>query len=147
MPIFVTEGNVTWKNYAEAKSQVAQKGTDVAIFAVGSMFETGKKAVAQLAEKGIVATLVNPVFVSGVDKQLVDDLKTNHKLFVTLEEGILEGGFGQKIASYLGDSDVKVKNFGLEKSFFGDFDPHQLLAENGLTAQSVVSYVEKALQK
>ena len=147
VPIFVTEGNVTWQNYAEAKSQVVQKGTDVAIFAVGSTFETGKKAVAQLAEKGIVATLVNPVFVSGVDKQLVDDLKTNHKLFVTLEEGILEGGFGQKIASYLGDSDVKVKNFGLEKSFFGDFDPHQLLAENGLTVQSVVSYVEKALQK
>ncbi|MGN1041014.1 MAG: hypothetical protein ACI4QL_06275, partial [Candidatus Fimimonas sp.] len=75
------------------------------------------------------------------------ELKATHKLFVTLEEGILEGGFGQKIASYLGDSDVKVKNFGLEKSFFGDFDPRQLLEQNGLTSQSVVSYVEKTLQK
>lgn len=147
VPVLVTEGEVTPQNYAEARSQVVQKGSDVAIFAVGSTFETGKKAAIQLAEKGIAATLVNPVFVSGVDTLLVDELKATHKLFVTLEEGILEGGFGQKIASYLGDSDVKVKNFGLEKSFFGDFDPRQLLEQNGLTAQSVVSYVENALQK
>lgn len=142
VPVFVTNGNAQPQNYSEInKSQVIKHGKDVAVFAVGSMFETGKKAVEKLEEKGIFATLVNPVFVSGIDAELLDELKNNHKLVVTLEEGIIEGGYGQKIASYLGDSDVKVKNFGLGKSFFGDFNPQQLLEENGLTEQNIVNYI------
>ena len=148
VPIIVTHGEKIGADFSKInKSQVVRQGHDVAIFAVGSMMHLGTSAVEQLAEKGISATLINPVYLSGLDEELLNTLSHSHSLIVTLEEGILEGGYGQKIASYYGDTDVKVKNFGLQKSFFGDFDPDQLLQDNGLTADNVVNYVVETLGK
>ena len=76
-----------------------------------------------------------------MDEKLLNELAETHSLIVTVEEGILDGGYGQKVASLLGDKDVKVKNFGLEKSFFGDFVPDELLASNGLTAEQIAAYI------
>lgn len=148
VPMSVRHGKDPKQNYALLnKSLIAKQGRDVAIFAVGSMFGLGEQVVSKLAEKGISATLVNPVFLSGLDCALLNELQRTHKLFVTVEEGILEGGYGQKIASYFGDSDVAVKNFGLEKSFFGDYDPQTLLKQNKLTVEDITDYVVKKLNK
>lgn len=147
VPMIVTSRNVPKQDYSLLKSQVAKRGVNVAVFAVGSMFDLGEKVVSNLAAQGINATLVNPVFLSGLDTDLLNELKADHQLIVTLEEGILEGGYGQKIAGYFGDNDIKVKNFGLQKSFFGDFDPETLLKQNGLTEQNISEYILKTLQK
>ncbi|MGN1059010.1 MAG: 1-deoxy-D-xylulose-5-phosphate synthase, partial [Clostridia bacterium] len=125
------------------KSKVIKEGRDVAVIAVGSLFPLGEAVVRTLAEKNIDATLINPVFLSGLDTDLLEKLKEQHSLVVTMEEGILEGGYGQKIAAYYGDSDMKVKTFGLSKSFFGDFNPEELLRENNLTEDAIVDYIVK----
>lgn len=149
VPYFVTDGAsyFTPQNYAfENKSCVVKRGGGVAIFAVGSLFPLAQKVADVLAKNGIFATLINPVYISGIDCDLLDDLQKDHRLVVTMEEGILEGGYGQKLAGYLGDSDVQVKNFGLKKSFFGDFDPQQLLEENDLTEQAISAYIIDKMQ-
>lgn len=148
VPLFVVHGKASGADYAQLnRSQVVQSGKDVAIIAVGGFMELGKSVVALLAEHGVNATLVDPVYLSGVDADLLNKLAETHSLVVTLEEGIIEGGYGQKIASFYGDTDVKVKNFGLEKSFFGDFNPDELLRQNGLTKENIVEYVLNALRK
>lgn len=78
------------------------------------MYRTAEQAAELLAQKGVHATLVNPVCLTSVDEKLLNELAETHSLIVTVEEGILDGGYGQKVASLLGDKDVKVKNFGLE---------------------------------
>lgn len=146
VPVAVTHGEVAPVDYSRPnRSYVAKQGKDLAIFAVGGMFGLGKNVCEKLLQQGICATLVNPICISEVDCQLLDSLKTNHSLVITVEEGILEGGYGQKIASYLGDAPIKVKNFGLEKSFFGDFQPQQLLKDNGLTVDAIVKYAMENL--
>ena len=148
VPYIVTHGKQLGVDYGKLnKSQVVTHGQDVAIFAVGSFMQLGQDVVKRLKKQGVSATLVNPVYLSGLDTELLDSLIANHRLVVTLEEGIVEGGYGQKIASYYGDKDIKVKNFGLVKSFFGDFDPDQLLKDNGLTVDNVSNYVINTLGK
>ena len=72
---------------------------------------------------------------------LFRSLKSNHKTVVTLEDGILDGGFGEKIASFYGDSDVKVLNFGLKKEFLDRYNPADILKENHLTEEQIVDDV------
>ena len=69
-------------------------------------------------EKGVDATLVNPRYITGVDEALLDDLKRDHTLVITLEDGVLDGGFGEKIARYYGPSDMKVLNYGVEERVY-----------------------------
>lgn len=145
VPLFVTHGEAGECNYLQYRCHVVEKGSKVAVVAVGSMFQTGKLVCDNLKKHGIAPTLINPVVVSAVDAEMLENLKHNHTLIVTLEEGILEGGYGQKIAAYFGDSAVKVKNFGLEKSFFGDYEPQQLLEQNNLTPEAITNYVLKTM--
>ena len=100
------------------KYQVVESGSEVAILGLGNFFHLGVKVKDALkANLGISATLINPHFISGVDEELMESLKANHKLVITLEDGAIEGGFGEKIASYFGNSDMKVLNFGARKEF------------------------------
>ncbi len=124
------------------KYQVTRKGQDAAILALGDFYELGKKA-ADILEKEhhIKATLINPKFITGLDTDLLDSLKANHRMVVTLEDGILEGGFGEKIASYYGLADMKVKNFGFKKSFPDRYVPDELLKENGITVEQIVKTI------
>ena len=94
---------------------------------------------------GFEPTLINPRFASVIDKELLDGLTDNHRLVVTLEDGILEGGFGQKIAAYYSTSDIKVMNYGLEKKFYDRYDPAQLLRELGMTNEAMVSDIAAML--
>jgi len=105
------------------------------------MFPLAQKVVATLQKHNINATLIDPVCVSTVDTKMLETILPHHNLIVTLEEGALAGGFGQKIASYLGDRDIKVHNFGLSVRLTKDFEPDELLKQNGLTVENICDYI------
>ena len=125
------------------KYQVVESGSDVAILALGSFFRLGEKVKTILKEQlGISATLINPRFITGIDKELMEALKSNHKLVVTLEDGVLEGGFGEKIASYFGSSDMKVLNFGAKKEFTDRTPIEELYKRYHLTPELILEDIK-----
>lgn len=148
MPVqVVSKGDVDKTDYNNLnKYEVVENGNDVAIIALGNFFHLGKETHQLLKEKGIKATLINPKFISGLDNNLLDELKKNHKLIITLEDGIIDGGFGQKIASYYGDSLIKVKNYGFEKKFYNQFKVNDVLKECHLTSEQLVDDIQKILK-
>ena len=128
------------------KNKVEIKGSKVAIFAVGVMLpmalETAKKVK---EETGLEITVVNPKFLTGLDEELLTKLKENHELVITLEDGELIGGYGQTIASFYGDMNIKVKNYGISKAFHTDFKADELLAENGMSVEQLTAYIKKSV--
>ncbi|WP_205401639.1 1-deoxy-D-xylulose-5-phosphate synthase [Streptococcus lutetiensis] len=128
------------------KNQVTQKGSKVALFGLGNFYGLAKDVAKELADKhGITATLVNPKFITGLDEKLLDSLESEHQVVVTLEDGVLEGGYGQMIASYLGNTDLKVQNYGVEKAFHDRYNAKELLAENGVTVDNIVKNILASL--
>ncbi|MBQ1883546.1 MAG: 1-deoxy-D-xylulose-5-phosphate synthase [Bacteroidales bacterium] len=126
--------------------KVEQQGEKVAIIALGDFYQKGEDAAANIEKHlGFKPTLINPRFASGLDKALLDNLKSRHSLVITLEDGIVDGGFGEKIASYYGTSDMKVVNLGLEKKFYDRYNPQQLLESLGITSNQIVETVKKLL--
>ena len=122
------------------KYQVVQEGADVALIGAGNFAALAGAAAAQLEAEGIKATVVSPIFLSGLDTALLDRLKEKHRLILTLEDGILDGGFGQKIASYYGmDADVRVRCYGLSKEFHDRYDAAELAREHHLTAEQIAA--------
>lgn len=119
------------------KFKVLEKGSKVAIIAAGDYLVRGREVSELLKQKGITPTLINPRFVSGLDHDLLDSLNKDHELVVTIEDGSLEGGFGQRVASALGTSGMKVLNFGLEKKFVDRYDVDTLEKEYGLKADQI----------
>ena len=99
------------------KYKVEEKGKDVAIIGLGNFYWLGSKVKEELKQHGINATLINPRYITGIDEQLLEQLKNDHKLVVTLEDGVLDGGFGEKITRFYGTSDMKVLNYGAKKEF------------------------------
>ena len=94
-----------------------------------------------LADKGIDATLINPRYLNEVDADTLEALKTNHNLVVTLEDGCKDGGFGERIASYYGTSDMKVLVCGVKKGLYDRYDVEQLLKNNRLLDEQIVEDV------
>lgn len=128
------------------KNLVAQQGSGVAIFGLGNFFSLAEEVARELEEKhNIQATVVNPKFITGLDEELLNSLPGNHQLVVTLEDGVLEGGYGQMVASYLGDSGLKVQNYGVSKEFYDRYNADELLAENGITVENIVERIIKEL--
>lgn len=126
------------KDYSELnKFKVLKEGDTVAVIAAGDFLIKGRKVIDLLSEAGINATLINPRFVSGVDEELLKTLEENHKVVATIEDGSIEGGFGQRVASVLGDSNLKVLNFGLRKEFVDRYDVKQLESDQGLTPEQI----------
>ena len=122
------------------KYQIVQEGTEVALIGVGNFAALASAAAAQLEAEGIHATVVNPIFLSGLDTVLLDSLKEKHRLVLTLEDGILEGGFGQKIAAYYGmDANIRVRCYGLSKEFHDRYDATELAREYHLTAEQIAA--------
>ncbi|MGC4019231.1 MAG: 1-deoxy-D-xylulose-5-phosphate synthase [Muricomes sp.] len=120
--------------------QVTKKGTKVAVIALGSFYALGEDVVNTLSlNAGINATLINPKYITGVDEDLLNALKQDHSLVITLEDGVLDGGFGEKITRYYGMSDMKVKNYGIKKSFPDRYIAADLLKENGLASEQIVA--------
>lgn len=128
------------------KYQVVESGSEVAILGLGNFFHLGVKVKDALKAKlGISATLINPHFISGVDEELMESLKANHKLVITLEDGAIEGGFGEKIASYFGNSDMKVLNFGARKEFTDRVPLEELYQRYHLTPELIVDDIKNCL--
>lgn len=127
------------------KYSVANKGKDVAIIALGNFFRLGQQIADELKKDNINATLINPKFITGLDEDLLSSLKDDHKLVITLEDGMLEGGFGEKIASYYGTSNIKVKNYGVKKSFPDRYNPTELLKENGISCEQITNDIKNIL--
>lgn len=125
----------------EPKYKVIHKGKNVAIIAAGSFFQKGENVARLLTEKGINATLVNPRYLNNVDKDTLEDLKTDHQLVVTLEDGCKDGGFGERIASFYGLSDMKVLVGGIKKGLYERFDVNKLLSDNNLLDEQIVNEI------
>lgn len=124
------------------KNAVTQTGRDVAILGVGNFYQLAQAIATELAAKrGIQATVINPKFISGVDRKLLDSLTVDHQVLVTLEDGILDGGYGQTVASYLGKTTLKVLNYGLDKAFHDRYVAADLLAATGITVEKIVSEI------
>lgn len=123
------------------QNEVVQAGSKVAVMGVGNFFGLAEEVIAALAKENIQATLINPKFISGVDETLLTELTNNHQLVVTLEDGITDGGYGQTVASFLGNTDVKVQNYGLDKAFHDRYVASELLAENGITVENIVKNI------
>ena len=111
-------GEVDTTDYSKLnKFKLVEKGEKVAILGLGNFFALAREVKEALKTQGIDATLINPKFITGVDKDLLEDLKANHSVVVTIEDGMLDGGFGEKIARYFGNSNIKVLNYGSYKEF------------------------------
>ncbi len=124
---------------------VAHRGSRVAIVAVGSFFAKGRRVAELLAQQGIDATLVNPRFVSGTDHELLADLQADHELVATLEDGSVDGGFGERIARFYGPTGVKTLCFGVRKALYDRYDVQQLLRDNELTDEQVAQRIMATL--
>ena len=128
------------------KSKLVKTGSEIAVIAVGNFFGLGGDVVNQIKEKlGIEATLINPVYLTGLDEELLESLKENHKIVVTLENGILDGGFGEKISRFYGNSDMKVLNFGGKKEFTDRVPLSELLTRYHLTKEQIVEDISKLI--
>ena len=125
----------------EAKYKVMHQGEKVAVIAAGSFYQKGENVVRLLADKGIDATLINPHYLNEVDAETLDSLKANHQLVVTLEDGSKDGGFGERIASYYGTSEMKVMVGGIRKGLYDRYDVKELLSDNRLLDEQIVEDV------
>ena len=143
VPDQVVDDPLPLKPKFTTQARIINQGEKVAIVAVGSTFPLAQKVVNTLQTHQINATLIDPVCVSDLDEKLLNTLTKNHTLVITLEEGALNGGFGQKIAAYFGDCDIKVKNFGFTKGLTHDFEPEAFLKLNGLTVKNITDYILK----
>lgn len=121
------------------KYMVIQQGEEVAIIALGDFFQLGEELATKITEKyGYIPTLINPRFITGLDRELLTRIKDNHNIVITLEDGILDGGFGQKIASFYGNSNIKVLNYGLKKEFLDRYNVNAIMEENHLKPEMII---------
>lgn len=118
--------------------EVVKHGSKVAILGLGSFFQLGEKVTALLKAQGIDATLINPRYITGIDEELMNNLKSDHKVVVTLEDGALDGGYGEKIARFYGASSMKVLNYGSRKGFVDRYNPAELLKANRIVDTMIV---------
>ena len=122
--------------------KMTHKGSKVAIVALGAFYGLGKQVAEMLKEqKGIDATLINPRYITGLDEEMLESLKADHEKVITLEDGALEGGFGEKIARFYGDSDMKTLCFGIKKGLYDRYDYQQLAKDNELTPEQIVARI------
>ncbi len=128
------------KDYGELnRFNCVRKGKDTAIIAVGSFWKLGEELADAIEKKtGICPTLINPLYLTGIDKNMLSDLSKDHKRVITLEDGILDGGFGEKIADYYGNSDMKVHCCGLKKEFLDRYNTDDVLKDNHLTPDTIM---------
>ncbi|ALF20980.1 1-deoxy-D-xylulose-5-phosphate synthase [Fusobacterium animalis] len=136
----VSSGKKVTKDFSKLNTyEVSQRGKKVAIIGLGTFYQLGEKVATLYEEKtGVKATVINPMYITGVDEKLLEELKKDHSLVITLEDGVLDGGFGEKIARFYGNSDMKVLNYGLKKEFLDRHDIGKLLTKNRLKADLIV---------
>lgn len=126
------------------KYKITQQGEEIAIIALGDFYQIGEELAKLISEKTqITPTLINPRFITGLDEKMLESLKENHTKVVTLEDGILSGGFGEKIARFYGTSDVKVYNYGLKKEFIDRYSVCKVMEENHITPEQILADLQR----
>lgn len=138
----ISDGREVKKDWSQLNTyEVTEKGSKIALIGLGTFYSLALQTAEMLEKKGIHATVINPYYITGLDKGLLEKLKADHDTVVTLEDGIMNGGFGEKIARFYGSSDMKVYNYGLKKEFLDRYDVNEVLKENHLTAEQIVNDV------
>ena len=139
----VSDGKKVTKDFSKLNEyEVTQNGSKIAIVALGSFYSVGAKTAEIIENKtGVKPTLINPIYITGTDDNLLEQLKENHDIVITVEDGVLDGGFGEKIARFYGNSDVKVLNYGLKKEFLDRYNPEEIVKANRLTTEQIAEDV------
>ena len=139
----VSDGKKVTKDFSKLNEyEVTQNGSKIAIVALGSFYSAGAKAAEIIENKtGVKPTLINPIYITGTDDKLLEQLKENHDIVITVEDGVLDGGFGEKIARFYGNSDVKVLNYGLKKEFLDRYNAEEIVKANRLTPEQIAEDV------
>ncbi len=134
-------------DYSVLKNKIERNGSKVALFAVGGLVPMALEAADKVKEKtGVDITIINPRFVSGLDEELLNTLKADHSLVITIEDGELMGGYGQNIALFYGDCDMRVHCHGISKAFHTEFKADELLDAHGISAEKLVDEILGALK-
>lgn len=135
----ISDGKKVSKDFSILnRYEITEKGSRIAIIGLGSFYGLACKAAKEIESRtGVKATLINPYYITGTDDELLENLKADHDVVITLEDGVLDGGFGEKIARFYGNSDVKVLNYGLKKEFLDRYDVNEVLKENHLTPAQI----------
>ena len=142
----IEDGRPAESDYSKVSFRIEQKGSRVAIIALGDFYKRGEALARNVQETlGFVPTLVNPRFASDIDTDTLEAIKKDHQVVVTLEDGIVEGGFGEKVATFYAGSPVKVKVYGLEKKFYDRYDPEALLESLGITSEAMTESIQTLL--
>ncbi|MBE6022567.1 MAG: 1-deoxy-D-xylulose-5-phosphate synthase [Cellulosilyticum sp.] len=140
--VISTGANIKFDYSQLNQYEVKQTGNRIAILALGDFYQLGEQvAEAIKIQIGEMPTLINPRYITGIDAKLLESLKANHEAVITLEDGILDGGFGEKIARFYGSSDMKVYNYGFRKEFIDRYKVEEVLKANRLTPEQIVEDV------
>lgn len=139
----VSDGKKVTKDFSKLNEyEVTKNGSKIAIVALGSFYSVGAKTAEIIENKtGVKPTLINPIYITGTDDKLLEQLKENHDIVITVEDGVLDGGFGEKIARFYGNSDIKVLNYGLKKEFLDRYNPEEIVKANRLTPEQIAEDV------
>ena len=139
----ISDGRTVTKDFGQLnRYEVTQQGSRVAVIGLGGFYGLGQRAANLIAERiGVQPTIINPYYITGLDEALLEELKREHEVVITLEDGILDGGFGEKIARFYGASAVRTLNYGLKKEFLDRYDVDEVLRENHLTAEQIAADV------
>lgn len=143
----ISDGRKVTKDFSDLNQyEITQKGSRVAVVGLGTFYSLGQSVAKELEEKtGTKATVINPYYITGIDQEMLEDLKKDHDIVITLEDGILDGGFGEKIARFYGDSEMKVLNYGLKKEFLDRYDAAEVLKDNRLTKEQITEDIMKLM--
>ncbi len=122
-----------------ARAEVLRQGRDGCVLAFGSMVVPAVAAATELAGEGLEITVVNARFVKPLDRQLILEMAGRHRRLITVEEGVLAGGFGAAVAGLLEESGgaTQLHRFGLSDRFVEHGPRNKLLEQEGLTAKQL----------
>ncbi|WP_026053003.1 1-deoxy-D-xylulose-5-phosphate synthase [Ruminococcus flavefaciens] len=134
-------------DYSVLKSKIEQSGSKIALIAVSGLLTMALEVAEKVKEQtGNDITVINPRFVSGVDEELLVSLKKDHRFVITIEDGELMGGYGQNIAAFYGDSDMRVRCYGISKAFHTEFKAEELLDQHGISVEKLTKEIIAALR-
>jgi len=140
----VEDSRIPFSNFDKVSNKIEEEGKDIALIGVNDFFKYSEDIAHELKEKGYNPTLINPVCISSLDTNVLDTLK-NYKVVATIEGTILDGGYGQKVASYLAKYPVKVLNYGLRKEIIDRFNPIDILKDNHMSKEDIIFDIIKNL--
>ncbi len=145
----LSNGQAVTKDFSKLdKYEITQSGKTVAVIGLGNFYSLGLDVASELQKQtDIHATVINPYYITGIDKELLENLKKEHDIVITMEDGILDGGFGEKIARFYGDSSVKVLNYGLKKEFLDRYNANEVIKKNRLTKEQITEDIKNLLNR